>query len=247
MAGSTKLPGPELHGRLAGASALDGHTARHFDHAREQPQRGLEAAARRELLELSAANHLRLVQRADVGHDGLRRDDVDALGNTGNRQVERRVDRLVVGDAAPIAFGSKPSSEARHAVVARFQSCEAVGAVAFRDGGQDLRWCGRDERETITPPSGMVPFCVLTTPWMTPPEDVVTGGCAKVWAETAIEINARTIARKATVALWGGFLRRVQQAVAKLRWTKKKGPGRLCAPALFTTLLLYAPTAPGTD
>ena len=37
--------GPELHRRLARTAALDADAARHFDHAREQTQRGLQAPA----------------------------------------------------------------------------------------------------------------------------------------------------------------------------------------------------------
>jgi hypothetical protein len=37
---------------LAGAAAFDGETSGHFDDAGEQPQRGLQAAAARNLVEL---------------------------------------------------------------------------------------------------------------------------------------------------------------------------------------------------
>ena len=139
VAGVDERARTELDARLAGTPALDADAARHFDDAREQPQRRLEAAARRELLELLAADRVARRQRALVGHHGARGDDLDALRDPFDRQVDRDVGRL----ARPTAGGIvvvvvKPGSDATTRIFARRQAGDAEMAVLFTQKLRDL-------------------------------------------------------------------------------------------------------------
>ena len=78
-----------MHARLARTAAFDADAAGHFDDAGEQAKRRLKAPAGRILLEFLAPDRVAQRERAFARHDGRRADDVNGLGNRGNREIHR--------------------------------------------------------------------------------------------------------------------------------------------------------------
>ncbi len=88
----------ELQAGLTRTSALDADAARHFDDAGQQAQRGLQAAARRKLIELPSADRVALGEGPFGSLQHVGRHHVDGLRDAGDRQIERQSCRFSRGD-----------------------------------------------------------------------------------------------------------------------------------------------------
>ena len=129
--GIDERAGAELHARLAGTSALDADAARHFDDARQQPQRRLKAAARRELFEflppiasLSASVPSLDTMAADPTTSTVC--EIAAIGRSSDRQCWYRRRR-----SRSAARRLEPGERGRHAIAALGQRDDAEVAVAL--------------------------------------------------------------------------------------------------------------------
>ena len=122
----------ELQAGLTRPSALDADAARHFDDAGQQAQRRLQAAARRKLIELAAANRVALGERPLAPRQHVGRHHVDGLRDAGNRQIERQIRRLSRRDLAVDAALVEPRQRREDPVFARRQIGKAEVTVLAR-------------------------------------------------------------------------------------------------------------------
>ena len=137
--GSMKVAAPNWKPACAGTTAVDAFARRLVvDDARQQSERGLNVAARRQPLRLGVRDGFRCGERARSGDDWRCRDDIDPFGDGRNRHVDGDVAPLSRRALPGVQRHSNPSSDALKPVDARREAADADVSAAVRNLLGDL-------------------------------------------------------------------------------------------------------------